>query len=804
MKVNYNWLKDFVEINMSAESLADLLTMAGLEVDSLEQIGGCLEHVTAARVSRVRPHPKADRLMLCDADTGTETVQVVCGAPNLKDGIIVPFAAPGVMLPGGIQVLETDIRGEKSAGMLLAEDEMGLTGDHEGLMVLPEDVVPGTPLGSVLPFPDWTFEISVTPNRPDWTSVIGIAREISALTGSSLRPPSNDDGALPEGPAADSLARVLIDDPHGCPRYCAGLVRGIKIGPSPFWLRYRLHSCGIRSINNVVDATNYVLLETGQPLHAFDFRHLSGATIVVRKASEGERFTTLDEESRTLNSEILLICDDARPVAIAGIMGGLNSEISVDTTEILLESAFFDPVTVRRGSRHLGLSTEASYRFERGVDPEGTPGALRRCLSMIVSLAGGEAAAGIIDRRQKSFESPAIELRVERTNRILGTGMDAATVRSHLEGLRMKVEESGSGFLVTPPSFRVDVDREIDLVEEVARIESYDRIPITYPAISPGGASGRAESTLRDRAREVSAGMGFSEVISYSFTSPDTADLLGAPEGHRVRSFVPLLNPLSIDHSVMRTSLIPGIAQAARTNISHGEPDVKLFEWGKIFTRSDGPLPEEAPVLAGLMAGRHHRKEWFRDERPVDFFDIKGAVETLLESVGVKNAVYSPASGIPGFDSEPVAQISAGDDLLGAVGRASAGIAEFCGSRKGEVYLFELQVEPLVKWWNETPVFKPYPRFPAVYRDLSIIVGHGVHCSTVEDIIRRNGEGLVEDVALFDVYDPARKAEKGRALAFRICYRSPDSTLEGAKVNSLHDSIVAAVRAETGGRLREG
>jgi phenylalanyl-tRNA synthetase beta chain len=718
--------------------------------------------------------------------------------------MIAPFAGHGVRLPGGMEIRESKIRGEKSCGMLLAEDELGLTDDHQGLMVLGDDVAPGTPLSSVLPFPDWVFEVSVTPNRPDWTSVVGIAREIAAITGSRLRLSGFDiEGG---GPPISSLVDVMIEDPEGCPRYCAGLVQGVQLAPSPFWMRYRLHACGLRAINNVVDATNYVLLETGQPLHSFDYHRVSGSRIIVRRAEEGERFTTLDGETRTLSGETLMICDGDRPVAVAGIMGGLNSEIFAGTTDVLLESAYFDPVTIRRGSRRLGLSTEASYRFERGVDLEGTPLALKRCLSLIVSLAGGKVAEGFIDACERSFVRPRIELRVERTNRILGTDLDIDTVGKHLSSLQMQVEEKGENLDVIPPSFRMDIEREIDLVEEMARLEGYKNIPVTFPAVRPCSKPARPEYSLRDKVREILVGSGFSEVISYSFTSRDTAEMLDVPEGHMLRKFVSLMNPLSIDQSVMRTSLIPGVAGAARTNISREEQELKLFEWGKIFTSSDDDLPVETTMVSGLMTGPYHRKEWHGNERPVDFYDMKGVVETLLDGIHVDNVTFIEADDSPGYDKDgPVARIIAGNEVLGVVGKASRAVTEFCYSKDGgEVFLFELYAAPLLHWWGRPPLFKPYPKFPAVYRDLSVIVDPDVKCAAIECLIREKGGELVEDVSLFDVYDRKGDSDLERAIAFRICYRSPGSTLDGATVNALHESIIEAICAETGGRLKEG
>ena len=784
--------------------MADLLTMSGLEVEGIEVTGASLADIVVARTTEVRPHPDADRLSLCRADMGDRTVQVVCGAPNMQEGALVPLALPGITLPNGMKIEESTIRGQLSTGMLCAEDELGLTEDHTGIMILPADCEPGTPLSSVLPFPDWVFEVGITPNRPDWTSILGVAREIAALTGRTLRRP---DISLEEtGPDIDGLAAVVVDDPDGCPRYSAGLIRNVTLAPSPFWMRYRLHASGIRSINNLVDVSNYVLMELGQPLHAFDYARLQEHRIVVRRAGEGERFTTLDGESRCMSDETLMICDGKRAVALAGIMGGLNSEIFAGTTDVLVESAYFDPVTIRRASKKLGLSTEASYRFERGIDIEGTTTALRRSLHLLHRLAGGTIARGCIDVYPRPYAPRVLDLRVGRTNRILGTDLGAATVCGHLKALEMEVIEEGDDVLrVTPPSFRVDITREIDLVEEVARVDGYENIPVTFPNIRPSDEGAPGELGLRDHARTAMVGLGFSEAINYSFTSPDTADFLGAGTGSPLRSFVTILNPLTVEQSVMRTSLLPGLLASAHTNMVYGEKTLKLFEWGKVFFRREGDdLPAEKLSLAGLMTGPYREQTWYGDERAVDFYDAKGTVEALLEGLGVDRVSFRTASGIPGYDDEVAAGVYGNGDLLGYVGRVIPGAIEAYELKQSAVFVFELSVEALSAHVREVRRFRPYPKYPAVYRDLSLIVGRAVECSSITGIIAREGGDVVESVGVFDVYEGDRMDPAEKSMAFRVCYRSERGTLDGTEVNRLHQSIIDTICSETGGKLKEG
>jgi len=804
MRVSVNWLKDYVNMDVSPHELAERLTMAGLEVEALDPVGHSLQDIVAAKILSVTRHPDADRLFLCRVDAGDGEVPVVCGAPNLKEGTLVPMALPGTDLPGGIKVKESRIRGERSIGMLLAEDEMGLTDDHTGLMILPSDLSPGDRISQALSLEDWALDIAITPNRPDCASVMGIAREIAAITGQKLKRPEIRIAAAPT--PIEDLTQVTVDDPEGCPRYAAGIIRGVELRPSPFWLRYRLHASGVRAINNIVDVTNYVLLETGHPLHSFDYDRLRENRIIVRRAEEKEVFTTLDGQSHNLNAETLMICDAERAVAVAGIMGGLNSEIFSGTTNVLVESAFFDPVTIRRGAKRLGMSTEASYRFERGADIEGVPFALERALMLMSQLGGGEVAKGLIDEYPKPFIPPVINLRIERVNSLLGSSISCERAMVHLRALEMDVEKLDANLLrVTPPAFRVDLTREVDLVEEVARMEGFDEISVTCPSINPSDEVEPPEQVMAETLRETMTGLGFNEVINYSFVSPDTADLLVAGEESSLRSFVPILNPLTVDQSVMRTSLVPGVLETVRTNVVYGVKDLRLFELGKVFVHTEADaLPHEKPFLAAVMTGLLNQKQWYCEERSVDFFDIKGIVEVLLKTLDLRDVLFERGDMPPYYSPEISSRICLSGRVVGHVGQVLPEVMAGSDLEGLTAYLFELDIRALLERVPEAVAFEPLPKFPAVFRDISLIVQREVESTRIQEIVKREGGDLLESVHLYDLFEGGKIDRAEKAMTLRICYRSREGTLEGKEINRLHEAIIKGIRQETGARLREG
>ncbi len=804
MKVSLNWLKEYVDIDLSPDRLGHLLTMAGLEVEGIEVVGQGLDDVQVARIVEVMPHPNADRLSLCRVDTGTETISVVCGAPNVVEGILAPLILPGGKLPDGSKMKESRIRGEISKGMLLAEDEMGLTDDHAGVMILSETAVPGDSLTSLLSFPDWVFDVSITPNRPDCASVLGIAREIAANTGKPLK--SFEHRVDAKGPAIESLTNVSVKDIEGCPRYAAGVVQDVSLASSPFWMRYRLFHSGVRSISNLVDVSNYVMLEMGQPLHAFDYDRLGENRIEVRRAEQGERFTTLDGVDRSLDPEMLLICDGRAAVGLAGIMGGLNSEVHDGTRNILVESAFFDPITIRRGSKRLGLTTEASYRFERGSDIGGVTAALNRALYLINLLAGGITATGIIDNYSKPYTAPCISFRPDKANGILGTAISKKAMKGYFDALEMRIEEdSHHDFRVTPPSFRVDIKREVDLVEEVARLHGFDNIPVISPKIRPSGGGESPDILLRDKVRTMMTGLSFSEIITYSFVSPDSVNgLIGDTPGP-LRSFSAIMNPLTVDQSVLRTSLIPGLMEAARYNILHEMGNLKLFEWGKVFFEKKNDLqPLEKIFLAGIMTGMNTEKFWYNEERPVDFYDIKGKVTALLKGLGLKAFRFEGGKDLPGYHEEVSSAIYCADVRIGQVGVASSKAIEAYDLKMKHVCLFELDVAALLAVVPEKKTFIPFGKFPAVHRDLSLVLDRRTPCDVIADIIREAGGSLLESVHVFDLYEGERIDPSEKAISFKLSFRSDHGTLDGEEINRLHESIVETISRKTGGRLREG
>ncbi len=804
MKISLNWLKEYVNIELSPTALCDALTMAGLEVEGLEQVGEGLKRVVSARILTVEPHPDADRLYLCVVDSGKERSQVVCGAPNLETGTMAPLALPGARLPNGSVVEESEIRGQLSKGMLLAEDELGLTDDHSGILLLSEETAPGQLISEVLSLPDWVLEISITPNRADCVCVLGVAREIAAITGEKLRLPEIK---LEEtGPEIEGLSSVNIEDPTGCPRYAAGLLQDIALKTSPFWMRYRLFHAGIRSINSIVDVTNYVMMEMGQPLHAFDYNRLKDNRIVVKRAHAGDRFSTLDGQTRILTGENLMICDSDRFVAIAGIMGGLNSEIFAGTKTVLVESAYFDPVTIRRGSKYLGLSTEASYRFERGIDIEGVPRALKRSLDLMVRLSGGVVASGILDNYPRPYVPREITFRPDRCNAYLGTTLSGESMWDYLSSLEMDVrKENEEAFTVIPPSFRVDINREVDLMEEVARLHGYNEIPVTPAPIRPPDENELPELAFSDRLRSQLASFGFSEIITYSFISPESIDALNPNGGVDKEQLVRILNPLSSDQSVLRTSLIPGLLNTLKTNFSRGEKELKLFEWGKTFqNQGEGLQPIEKTRLVAVMAGPYRRKTWYKNERPVDYYDAKGTVEGLLRDIGIESFYFQKGQPDPAYDSRIFSEVVVGSARVGRLGRVSQKVMKAYDLENETAYLFDLDIEALLSARPQTREFHPFAKFPAVYRDISLLVGLSIESGRIMDIIRQEGKGLVESIEIFDYYEGKNIASGQKALGFRICYRSSISTLDGADVNRLHETIIDRIRQETGGTLREG
>ncbi len=802
MKVSLSWLKQYVPIDMTVSDLADALTMAGLEVEGIDDRYAGLETVVVGEVREVLPHPNADRLKVCRVDRGDAIVQVVCGAPNVAEGMKAPLAQVGTVMPNGMQLEECAIRGERSQGMLCSEIELELGADAGGLMVLDAALEPGTPLKTALGLEDTTFEIGLTPNRPDCLSMVGVAREIAAIQGTKMTLPSF---TMPTS-AGDihALTSVTIEATDHCPRYSACLVEELAVAPSPFWLQDRLRSVGVRPINNLVDVTNFVMLETGQPLHAFDFDHLADHRIVVRTASQGEPFTTLDQKERKLADHMLMICDGQKPVAVGGVMGGLNSEIEESTTQVLIESACFDPVSVRRTSKALGLSTDASHRFERGVDPDGTLFALNRAASLMADLGGGKLVGGTIDEDYRPEPLPELSLDVDATNRLLGTDLDRERMKDLLESIEFSVQKREDTVLtVRVPSFRVDVSRPRDLMEEVARLSGYNQIPTTFPALPAKGVELAPLMAIRNRLRNILSGYGFSEMINYSFIGADACDRMQLSDDDFRREHVVLLNPISEDMAVMRTSLIPGVLQAVQRNISRQQNDLGLFEIGKIFLPRAGELlPEEKEMLVGCLTGAAQKTAWHAKERNCDFFDIKGAVEGLLFVLGIDDVSYAaePDDQCHTFRAGHVARIIQGGQVLGHVGEVSPETLE-AFDLKAPVFAFELDLEQLTQRLPGTRQMAPIPRFPSTARDITVILDQDVETGRLVETMVGFREALVETVYLFDVFSGEPIPEGKKSASFRVVYRSAERTLDDETVNDIHRQLTHRLITEVGAAL---
>jgi phenylalanyl-tRNA synthetase beta chain len=795
MRLSINWLKDFVDLTVPAADLADRLTLAGLEVEALEEVAPDFSGVAVARVSKVEPHPQADRLRVAEVTDGRASYRVVCGAPNLQEGRLYAFAPPGAVVSGGRKITPAKLRGVASEGMLLAEDELGLSPDHEGLMEIPQDLPLGGDLAAALNLADVVLEVAVTPNRPDCLSILGLAREVAALLNQSLRHPQV---MVPEvAEPAQARARVTILDAVGCPRYAARLLLDLTVGPSPFWLRWRLQLAGLRAINNLVDITNYVLLEFGQPLHAFDFTKLQGGEIVVRRPRKGEKnFTTLDGQERPLTPETLLICDGEKPVALAGVMGGLESEVTAATRQVLIESAYFHPGSIRRTSKRLGLSTEASYRFERGVDPDGTIQALERAARLMAQVGGGRVLAGRLDEYPQPLYRPRLTLRASRANAVLGTALPRKEMQQLLTRLHLPVVKRDADLLeVQVPPFRGDLEREIDLIEEIARLAGYDQVPVTLPRGELATRRPGPEARLREEARELLLGQGFFEAINYSFQS----EKLQALPGDGVAA-LRLANPLSEEQARMRTSLLPGLLDAMRRNHLKQKADVRLFELSKIFLPwADSELPREEQWLTGVMSGAREEGSWLASKAPLDFFDLKGVVETLLQGLLVPEVSFR-GEALPDYLRQG-ARVYAGNLELGVLGELAPQVGEKL-DLEGQVWIFEFNFQTLAAAAQPFPLFTPLPRYPAVYLDIALIVADEVPAARVGQELLYHGAPWLVEARLFDVYTGLPIPPGKRSLAFRLTYRDPEKTLTDEAVHRHHEALVQALQEELGAELR--
>ena len=796
MKVSLSWLRTYVDLTLDADQLAQKLTMAGLEVEAVHDRYSFLQTVLVGRLTAVAPHPQADKLKLCRVEAGDRTYDVVCGAPNAAVDMLAPLALPGTELADGTILTISTIRGQRSEGMLCGEIELGLGLDASGLMVLDSTLTPGTPLNQALNLTDPVLEIGLTPNRADCLSLIGIAREVAGLQGTALKRP---DARMAENQdCIGDHTSVRIEAPDHCPRYAARLMTDITVAPSPFWLQDRLRSVGLRPINNLVDITNFVMLETGQPLHAFDFDRLADHRIVVRTARPGEKFTTLDGKERQLTPDMLMICDGEKPVAVGGVMGGLNSEIADGTSRVLLESAYFDPVSIRKTAKNLGLNTDASHRFERGVDPHGTLVALDRAAALMIELGRGKLVEGVIDVCHELPKPGSIHLDVQAANRTLGIRLDAGQMTDLLRSVEFRVDAAGDNELrVTVPSFRVDVHRPQDLMEEVARLWGYDNIPVSFAAIPASSRIAEKSWIQRQRICENMAGLGFNEAINYSFIHKDSCDRIGLGEDDVRRRMVEILNPLSEEQAVLRTSLIPGLLETMQRNLARQTRTMKLFEVGKVFfSRGANRQPEEIEMLVGLWTGDRSPSGWFGKSKACDFYDLKGVVESLFMGLHLRSARFTKLPEAECTFTQPgaSARIMLADNQVGIIGQISSRVLD-AYNLKQPAFVFEVDFDRLVENIPDAIVAQPLPKYPATARDATLIVDQDIEAQTLIAKVKAMDQPLLEDVHIFDVYQGKPVPENRKSISLRLTYRSAHETLEDEAVNRIHQEITGRLVA---------
>jgi phenylalanyl-tRNA synthetase beta chain len=792
MRAPVEWLSQYCGAGLSTAELEERLTMTGTKVESIHHHGpGPREHFVVGRVLETRAHPDADRLTVCMVDIGDGAPsQIVCGAPNVAAGQTVAVATPGAVMPNGIRLAKIELRGVESNGMILAEDELAIGTDHDGILVLEEDgLAPGTPLQGLIPFQTDVLELEVTPNRPDCLGVYGVAREVHAATGAPLSPPpwAQDPGT--SGPVGG--ADVEVQCPDLCPRFTARVFEDVKIGPSPPWLKARLMAAGQRPISNVVDITNYVLLETGQPLHAFDLDRVAGGKLTVRRARPGEQIETLDGQTRRLDEQMVVIEDADGPTSIAGVMGGARSEVHDATTRVLMEAASWHGANIHRTSLKLGLRSEASTRFEKQLQPEQAMEALAVATRLMIELCEARVAEGTIDVGGPGPDPVTIRLRERRVEALLGAPISRERCREILEALEFETSDAPDGLDVKPPAFRrADVTREADVIEEVARLDGLEKLPATLP--SRHGASGRLTDlqSLRRRAADALVAQGLDEIVGWSFTGPD---LYGRLRMEPPRT-VELANPLSGDQSQLRTTLLGSLLDAATRNRSHGAAVLRLFEAGAVYLPSnDQALPREPYHVAALIAGPVRPPTWRDPEsRQADFFAVKGVLAALLDTLRIEWEVRPGER--PFLHPGRAAAIVVGGREVGWLGELHPSVAD-------ETAAFELDLDAVGE--PGTAMYEDVTSFPAVREDLAVVVDDHLAAAELLAVVRDAGTPLLAGADVFDVYrDPGRIGAGKVSLALRLTYRAPDRTLTDAEVAAKRGEIAAALESRLGGVIR--
>lgn len=798
MFVPLKWLKDYVDIDpIEVGKLGEDLEMSGSKVEAVETLGEEIDKVVVGKILEIQSHPNADKLLVTKVDVGSEIIQIVTGADNIREGYYVPIVLVGGILPGGVKIKKGKLRGEESQGMMCSAKELGIADkvipsyQKDGIYILDQAYEPGTDIKEILGINGHVIEFEITPNRPDCLSMLGMSRETAATFGLELKYPeitiNHEHGDIGEFAAVEVLNTDL------CRRYAARVAIDIVIQPSPEWMQRRLMEAGVRPISNIVDITNYVMLEMGQPLHAFDLDMLAGKKIIVKQAEENTVFKTLDEVERKLDSSMLMICDGEKPVAIAGVMGGENSEVTGDTKSILLESANFYADNVRATSKKLGLRTEASARFEKGVDPNIALNAVNRACQLIEELGAGKIVKGVIDIYPNPLEKKSLKVRTRRINDFLGTKLSPEEIADILRKLEIEVTQEEQDLLLAIPTFRQDITEEIDIVEEVARIYGYNRIDVTIPKGNSQGAKTNGQ-IIEDYAKKFLNAAGVTEISTYSFVSPKGFDMIGLPEESFMRRTVKLINPLGEENSIMRTTLMPNMLEVLSRNNNRNVESVKAFEIGRVFLPHSIPvdrLPIEKPVLTLGMYGKE-----------VDFFTLKGTIESVFKNLGISNIEFIPEKNHPTFHPGRCANLLWENHILGVFGEIHPDVAEKF-DLEVRTYLGEIDFNIVLQLTRLDRIYKALPKYPAITRDIALVVKDEVYVKEIEDVIKENGGKLLEKVQLFDVYKGKQIKEGYKSVAYALTYRGEDRTLTDEDVVKVHEKILSQLKEKLEAQLRD-
>ncbi|MBN1065251.1 phenylalanine--tRNA ligase subunit beta [Clostridium botulinum] len=791
MKVPFSWLQDYVDINVSPKELGDKLTLTGSQLEELIIQGDVIDKVVTGKITEIEKHPDADKLSICQVDIGTETIQIVTAATNMKEQDVVPVALHGSTLADGTKIKKGKLRGVPSNGMFCSEEELGIAGDEpvHGLMILPTDTKLGVELKELLKLNKAILDFEITSNRPDCLSIVGMARETAAALRTTYKMPNLEYKVSGNGNVESELNVEVKNDL--CLRYMARKVKNVKVKPSPGWMQERLLEAGIRPIDNIVDITNFVMLELGQPMHAYDAREISTNKIVVERAKNGEKFTTLDEVERELDDSMLCIKDDNKIVGLAGIMGGLNSEIKEDTTEVIFESANFDGTNIRVNSKKLNLRSEASGRFEKDIDPNLAKLAIDRACALICELGAGEVIEGTIDIYNKKKEEGKVIVDSNWVNKFLGTNLYKEEMKKCLDSVDLFTEIDGDNLNVTAPTFRIDIAIKEDIAEEIARIHGYDVIPATIFSVATSREPKYRKRLLDDKVVMLATGSGLNQSISYSFVSPKVFDKINVPEDSELRNVVKIKNPLGEDYSVMRTTTIPSMMECLGRNYSRNNDYVRLFEMAKIYIKNEDEtkIPTERNILTIGMYG------------DCDYLDLKGAVENIVEGLGIKNSKYERESENVSYHPGKTAKLVIGKNVVGTLGEVHLDVTENYGIDV-PCFIAELNLDALYESADMDRKYKALPKFPAVTRDIALLVEDSILVQEIEECIRKAGGNLVEKVQLFDIYKGKQIPDGKKSIAYAIAYRA-DKTLTDKEVNKVHDKILRSLEYKLGATLRD-